>query len=139
MALGLRRRRGAAARRVAGGAGRGAAGRGRGVPGAAAGRGKEPEPEPEPESEAPKAEEKHPLRNWGIHAALFLLGQGVLAAFGYCWPVELLFGEAHDANWIWNSSGRWPMDVSRIWCFVFVIDTAWTWGALLVKRVKRSY
>ncbi|QWF81728.1 MFS transporter [Amycolatopsis sp. CA-230715] len=100
---------------------------------------KEPEPEPEPESEAPKAEEKHPLRNWGIHAALFLLGQGVLAAFGYCWPVELLFGEAHDANWIWNSSGRWPMDVSRIWCFVFVIDTAWTWGALLVKRVKRSY
>ncbi|WP_410655564.1 MFS transporter [Amycolatopsis sp. lyj-112] len=78
-----------------------------------------------------------PLRNWATHAVVFVLAQAALAMAGYSWPVEALFGGAHDAGWYWNSSGHWLLNTGRIWTFVFVIDTAWTLGREVLK--KRPY
>lgn len=77
------------------------------------------------------------LRNWATHAVVFVLAQAALAMAGYSWPVEALFGGAHDAGWYWNSSGHWLLNTGRIWTFVFVIDTVWTLGRVVLK--KRSY
>ncbi|WP_181771969.1 MFS transporter [Amycolatopsis pittospori] len=79
----------------------------------------------------------NPLRNWGIHAVVYVLAQGALAIAGYSWPVEALFGGPHDAEWYWNSSGHWLVNLGRIWTFVFVIDTVWSLGREVLKR--RSY
>ncbi|MEV6906961.1 MFS transporter [Amycolatopsis sp. NPDC051071] len=79
----------------------------------------------------------NPLRNWSLHAAIYVLAQGVLAIAGYSWPVEALFGGPHDADWYWNSSGHWLLNLGRIWTFVFVIDTVWSLGRTVLK--KRPY
>ncbi|MFC3452232.1 MFS transporter [Amycolatopsis speibonae] len=79
----------------------------------------------------------NPLRNRAIHVAVYVLAQGALAMAGYSWPVEALFGGAHDADWYWNSSGHWLLNLGRIWTFVLVIDTGWTAGRALLK--KRPY
>ncbi|WP_245192906.1 MFS transporter [Amycolatopsis alba] len=79
----------------------------------------------------------NPLRNWTIHVAVYVLAQVALAMAGYSWPVEALFGEAHEAGWYWNWSGHWLLNLGRIWTFVLVIDTVWTVGRALLK--KRPY
>ncbi|MBK1785421.1 MFS transporter [Prauserella cavernicola] len=91
-----------------------------------------PEPEPEPEPERQGSD----LRNWYAHVGAFVVGQLVLAVLGYSWPLEALFGEGHDGNWYWNSSGHLLLNVSRIWCFAFVIDTVWTWGGVVLRGRK---
>ncbi|WP_410665670.1 MFS transporter [Amycolatopsis sp. lyj-84] len=92
------------------------------------------------ESEPVKADTNkraNPIRNWAVHAAVYVLAQAALAMAGYSWPVEALFGGPHDAGWFWNSSGHWLLNLGRIWTFVFVIDTVWTAGRALLK--KRPY
>ncbi|MFE5563542.1 MFS transporter [Amycolatopsis japonica] len=79
----------------------------------------------------------NPLRNWAIHAGVYIVAQAALAVAGYSWPIEALFGEAHEAGWYWNSSGHWLLNLGRIWTFVLVIDTVWTFGRELLK--KRPY
>lgn len=76
-------------------------------------------------------------RNWAIHAAVYVLAQGVLAVAGYNWPVEALFGGPHELEWYWNSSGHLLLNLGRIWTFIFVIDTVWSLGRLVLK--KRTY
>ncbi|WP_409493770.1 MFS transporter [Amycolatopsis sp. cmx-11-12] len=79
----------------------------------------------------------NPIRNWVIHAAIYVLAQAALAFAGYSWPVEALFGGPHSADWFWNSSGHWLLNFGRIWTFVFVLDTVWTAGRAMLK--KRPY
>ncbi|KZB87299.1 MFS transporter [Amycolatopsis regifaucium] len=79
----------------------------------------------------------NPLRNWAAHAVLYVLAQTALAMAGYSWPVEAVFGGAHTAEWYWNSSGHWLLNLGRIWTFVFVIDTVWSLGRVALK--KRAY
>ena len=79
----------------------------------------------------------NPLRNWGVHVAVYVVAQAALAFAGYSWPVEALFGGPHPADWYWNSSGHWLLNIGRIWTFVLVIDTVWTLGRAVLK--KRSY
>nr|WP_240687154.1 MFS transporter [Amycolatopsis suaedae] len=91
----------------------------------------EPVPEPEPVRERPGR--KQDVGHWAVHVGLFAAGQVALYVAGHSWPVLALAGEL-TGNQLWNSSGHWLTDVSRIWCFVFVIDTVWTWGAWLFRR-----
>ncbi|MFK0247482.1 MFS transporter [Amycolatopsis azurea] len=79
----------------------------------------------------------NPLRNWAVHVAVYVLAQAALAMAGHSWPVEALFGEAHEAGWYWNWSGHWLLNLGRIWTFVLVIDTVWTIGRATLK--KRPY
>lgn len=79
----------------------------------------------------------NPLRNWAIHAGVYIVAQAALAVAGCSWPIEALFGEVHEAGWYWNSSGHWLLNLGRIWTFVLVIDTVWTFGRELLK--KRPY
>ncbi len=79
----------------------------------------------------------NPLRNWAIHSAIYVLAQAAPAMAGYSWPVEALFGGPHEVDWYWNSSGHWLLDLGRIWTFVFVIDTVWSVGGVVLK--KRAY
>ncbi|UUV28876.1 MFS transporter [Amycolatopsis roodepoortensis] len=79
----------------------------------------------------------NPLRNWMVHVAVYVVAQAALAFAGYSWPVEALFGDPHPAEWYWNSSGHWLLNIGRIWTFVLVIDTLWTLGRAVLK--KRPY
>ncbi|WP_410648266.1 MFS transporter [Amycolatopsis sp. cmx-4-54] len=79
----------------------------------------------------------NPLLNWAIHVAVYVLAQAALALAGYSWPVEAFFGGPHPAEWYWNSSGHWLLNIGRIWTFVLVIDTVWTLGRAV--RKKRPY
>jgi DHA1 family multidrug resistance protein-like MFS transporter len=76
----------------------------------------------------------NPLRNWATHVVVFALAQGALAAAGYSWPVEALFGEPHDVGWYLNSSGHWLLNAGRIWTVVFMIDTVWSLGRFALRR-----
>ncbi|WET78814.1 MFS transporter [Amycolatopsis sp. QT-25] len=76
----------------------------------------------------------NPLRAWTIHVVVYVVAQAALAVTGYSWPVEALFGAPHAADWFWNSSGHWLLNLGRIWTFVLVIDTGWTAGRALLKK-----
>ncbi|MEU3769534.1 MFS transporter [Amycolatopsis keratiniphila] len=90
------------------------------------------------ESVAEEANKRaNPLRNWAIHTGVYIVAQVALAVAGYSWPVEALSGGPHPADWYWNSSGHWLLNLGRIWTFVLVIDTVWTLGRALLK--KRPY
>ncbi|SFP46037.1 hypothetical protein SAMN05421810_102651 [Amycolatopsis arida] len=88
-------------------------------------------------SESGDARNARNVRNWVGHCVLFVVGQGALAVFGYSWPVEAVFGGPHEAEWIWNSSGHWLLNVSRVWTLIWLVDTVWTWGAVLLTRRAR--
>ena len=75
------------------------------------------------------------LRWWFAHLAVFVVGQGVLLAAGESWSAAFLAWEVPDALTLFGSPAMW---VSRIWCIVFAVDTAWSWSyVILAKREKR--
>jgi len=75
------------------------------------------------------------LRWWFAHLAIFVVVQGVLLAAGESWPAAFLAGEVPDALTLFSSPAMW---VSRTWCIVFAVDTAWSWSyVILAKREKR--
>jgi hypothetical protein len=75
------------------------------------------------------------LRWWFTHLAVFAVGQGLLLAAGESWPAALLAEEVPDPLTLFSDPAMW---VSRMWCIVFVVDTAWSWSfGLLSNREKR--
>lgn len=62
---------------------------------------------------------KKERQGWYKHLALFVVGQGILFAVGESWPVAQLVGNVPE-----DLSAL--MNVSRIWCVVFVVDTIWS-------------
>ena len=74
-------------------------------------------------------------RWWFAHAAIFVVGQGLLLVAGEFWPAALLAGAVPDPLTLFGDPAMW---VSRMWCIVFVVDTAWSWSfGLLSSREKR--
>ncbi len=72
---------------------------------------------------------------WLTHAAIFVVGQGLLLIAGEFWPAAFLAGEVPDPLTLFGDPAMW---VSRMWCIVFAVDTAWSWSfGLLSNRVKR--
>ncbi|WP_033293089.1 MFS transporter [Amycolatopsis jejuensis] len=94
----------------------------------------EPEPEPEPEPEEKQKPKIPPLNAWAGHAVIYLVVQVALAFAGYSWPVEAIFSGPHDSSWFWNSSGHWLLNVGRIWTAIFLLDTVWSLGKVLLSR-----
>ena len=75
------------------------------------------------------------LRWWFAHLAIFAVGQGLLFAAGASWPIALLAGEVPDTLTLFGSPAMW---ISRMWCIVFAVDTAWSWSYVIFpKRKKR--
>lgn len=75
--------------------------------------------------------------NYLFHLAVWVLAQIGLGFAGYSWPVEALFGGPHDANWLWNDSGHWLLNVDRIWTAVLVLDTLYTLVRWLLNSRRR--
>jgi DHA1 family multidrug resistance protein-like MFS transporter len=74
------------------------------------------------------------MLRWLTHAAIFIVGQGLLLIAGESWPAAFLAGEVPDPLTLFGDPAMW---VSRMWCIVFVVDTAWSWSfGLLSNRVK---
>jgi DHA1 family multidrug resistance protein-like MFS transporter len=74
------------------------------------------------------------MLRWLTHAAIFVVGQGLLLIAGEFWPAAFLAGEVSDPLTLFGDPAMW---VSRMWCIVFVVDTAWSWSfGLLSNRVK---
>jgi MFS transporter, DHA1 family, multidrug resistance protein len=58
-----------------------------------------------------------------------------LLTAGGSWPTAFLAGEVPDPLTLFGDPAMW---VSRMWCIVFVVDTAWSWSlGLLPRREKR--
>ncbi|MGW0517160.1 MFS transporter [Crossiella sp. NPDC003009] len=99
-----------------------------------------PATEAAPETVAPEAKPDKPdapeLNVWAGHAVIFVVAQVVLAIIGYSWPYEAIFNGPHPAEWWWNSSGHLLLNLGRIWCAVFVVDTVWSVGRVLVYRLR---
>ncbi|PRX50211.1 putative MFS family arabinose efflux permease [Prauserella shujinwangii] len=74
------------------------------------------------------------IGGWFRHVGIYVVVQAALAVAGYSWPVETVFGGPHDPGWFWNSSGHWLLNAGRLWTAVLVVDTVWTWGAVLLRR-----
>ena len=74
------------------------------------------------------------LRWWFAHLAVFVVGQGVLLAAGESWPAAFLAGEVPDALTLFGSPAMW---VSRIWCIVFAVDTAWSWSYMIFAKGEK--
>ncbi|WP_212754521.1 MFS transporter [Nakamurella aerolata] len=75
--------------------------------------------------------------NYLFHVAVWLIAQVGLGIAGYSWPLEALFGGPHDANWLWNDSGHWLLNVDRIWTAVLVLDTLYTLTRWALSRMRR--
>ncbi|MGY1855765.1 MFS transporter [Modestobacter sp. SYSU DS0290] len=86
---------------------------------------------------APRDRRPPTLRGWAVHATVWVVAQVPLAVSGHSWPYEALFGGPWPLDWYWNSSGHWLLNVDRIWTYVLVIDTVWSWGRVLAHR-RRS-
>ncbi|USQ79735.1 hypothetical protein [Ornithinimicrobium faecis] len=63
------------------------------------------------------------LKWWFVHLAAFVLGQLILLVMGASWPVALLTQEVPDPLSFGSEPAMW---ISRAWCVVFAIDTAWS-------------
>ena len=75
------------------------------------------------------------ILRWLAHAAIFVVVQGLLLIAGASWPAAYLAGEVPDPLTLFGDPAMW---VSRMWCIVFVVDTAWSWSyAILPKKGKR--
>lgn len=94
------------------------------------------EPTSQPDTE-PERTEASPLRSWGVHAAVYVVAQIVLAVAGHSWPVETVLSWPHEAEWFWNSSGHWLLNAGRIWTIVLVLDTVWSFGRAAFMRLSR--
>ncbi|MGO1056621.1 MFS transporter [Crossiella sp. CA198] len=91
---------------------------------------------PEQAGSAPAKPGAPTLNTWAGHAVIFLVAQVVLAVIGYSWPYEALFNGPHPAEWYWNSSGHLLLNIGRIWCAVFVIDTIYSVGRYAIFRLR---
>jgi hypothetical protein len=75
------------------------------------------------------------MLRWLTHVAIFVVRQGLLLIAGESWPAAFLAGEVPDPLILFGDPAMW---VSRMWCIVFVVDTAWSWSfGLLSNREKR--
>lgn len=81
-----------------------------------------------------QAENRFSRQRWVGHLGLFLAGQVVLAVVGQSWPLDAIQNGIPEGtpwwNWLFGNDREnstllkfW----SRIWCFVFAIDTLYTW------------
>lgn len=64
-----------------------------------------------------------------IHAVVYLLAQFFFASVSQSWPWEVISGNVEVTTlFTWNAPGtdfqRWMGAISRIWTFVFIVDTA---------------
>ncbi|WP_277670371.1 MFS transporter [Saccharomonospora viridis] len=102
----------------------------------------EPEPESVPsEPPAPRKQRgpessKPSSLNWALHCLIYVVAQLVLIFLGYSWPYEAIVNGPHEAEWFYNSSGHWLLDVGRIWTAVLILDTLWTGGKIALNRVR---
>jgi hypothetical protein len=72
---------------------------------------------------------------WLAHVAIFVVGQGLLLTAGESWPAAYLAGEVPDPLTLFSHPAMW---ISRMWCIVFAVDTAWSWSYIfLPKKPKR--
>ncbi|MDG4827828.1 hypothetical protein O7627_00750 [Solwaraspora sp. WMMD1047] len=70
-------------------------------------------------------------RRWLAHLALYLVAQVVLALLGHSWPYAALTGQLTWEEIVTgNMGGGWPLQASRIWTFVIVADTIWSWARI---------
>lgn len=76
-------------------------------------------------------------RGWVAHVGAYAAAQIILAFTGQSWPVEAVAGGPHDAEWFWNSSGDRLLNADRIWTAVFLLDTVWTGGRFVLRRLRR--
>jgi DHA1 family multidrug resistance protein-like MFS transporter len=74
------------------------------------------------------------LRWWFVHLAIFVVGQVVLLAAGESWPAAFLAGEVPDTLTLLSSPAMW---VSRMWCIVFAVDTAWSWSYVTFRKGEK--
>ncbi|OLL74521.1 hypothetical protein Ae168Ps1_2906 [Pseudonocardia sp. Ae168_Ps1] len=73
---------------------------------------------------------RHLRRTWLIHVALFVVGQTLLAMFGYSWLVELFGGP--------EAAGGWLTLAGRVWVVGFVIDTGYVVFRQFVPRTASA-
>lgn len=96
-------------------------------------------------TESTAAKNRRDIKRWAEHLGLLVIGQAALAIFGHSFPVDAVSNGIPPGvdwwNWLFGNAREhttWLMNWSRIWCFVFLIDTVWTWAVVVRRRSKQA-